>query len=66
MRKLGVLFAFMFTLAVPAMANAAITDVFGGELSCTTQGVGQYEGQRWCSGPGGDPSSPNPDNPRSQ
>ncbi len=54
MRKLGVLFAFMFMLlAVPTVANAAITDVFAGKIPCTTQGPGPDQGQRWCAGPGG-------------
>jgi len=49
MRKLGVLFAFMFMLVVVPTASADITSVFDGKIPCTTQGNGQV----WCSGPGG-------------
>jgi len=50
MRKL-VLFAVALAalFAVPTAANAAITDVFGGQIACATQtGTPATEGQRWC------------------
>lgn len=54
MRKLGVLFAFTFMLlAVPTVANAAITEVFDGKIPCTVQGPGDTEGQIWCAGGNG-------------
>jgi hypothetical protein len=34
-------------LVVPTIANAAIPSVFG-TVTCTTQGAGASEGQRWC------------------
>src|SRR5580704_2521124 len=34
-------------LAIPAAASATITSVFG-TVTCTTQGAGATEGQRWC------------------
>ncbi|MBK8293478.1 MAG: acetylxylan esterase [Solirubrobacterales bacterium] len=54
MRKLGVLFAFMFMLIAVPTANAAITDVFDGEIPCATQGPGPHIGQVWCEVGGGD------------
>jgi len=54
MRKLGVLFAFMFMLVAVPTANAAITSVFDGKIPCSTQG----NGQRWCQGPSGAANAP--------
>ncbi len=48
MRKLGVLFAFMFMLlAVPTAANAAITSVFNGKIPCSVPGPGRNAGTTW-------------------
>lgn len=49
MRKLAVLLALAGGLFFAANAQAAPpVSVFGGEVSCTTQGPGAYEGQTWC------------------
>ncbi len=39
-------------LAIPAAASATITSVFG-SVTCTTQGAGASEGQRWCGNTAG-------------
>jgi hypothetical protein len=52
MRKLGVLFAFMFMLVVVPSAEAEITSVFGGKIPCVTVAAGQQEGQVHCQGTG--------------
>jgi hypothetical protein len=48
LRKLLALSVFILALlAVPAVAGATIGSVFG-TVTCTTQGPGASEGQRWC------------------
>ncbi len=48
MRKLGVLFAFIFMLVLAPSASADITSVFDGKIPCATQGNGQVH----CQGTG--------------
>ena len=52
MRKLGVLFAFMFMLVLAPTAEAAITSVFDGKIPCTTVASGDQAGQVHCQGSG--------------
>jgi hypothetical protein len=47
MRKLLVLSGVILGLVAPSAASATITSVFG-TVTCTTQGAGASEGQRWC------------------
>jgi hypothetical protein len=42
-----------FALALPAAANATITSIFGGSVSCATQTSGAQIGQRWCGSSAG-------------
>jgi hypothetical protein len=39
-------------LAIPAVASATITEVFGTSVKCTTQASGATAGQRWCPNSG--------------
>jgi len=39
-------------LAIPSVANATITEVFGTSVKCTTQPSGGTAGQRWCPNSG--------------
>src|ERR1700720_1146543 len=39
-------------LAVPPVAGAAISEVFGTSVKCTTQPSGASAGQRWCPSSG--------------
>ncbi|HMX70579.1 MAG TPA: acetylxylan esterase [Solirubrobacterales bacterium] len=49
MRKLVLLLALLGSLfAVSAAQAAPPASVFNGAVACTTQGVGDYEGQTWC------------------
>ncbi len=52
MSKLRTLFALsvaiVAVLVLPSIASASISSVFGGTVTCTTQGAGASEGQRWC------------------
>lgn len=57
MRKLGVLFAFIFMLVAVPTADAAITEVFDGKIPCTVQSPRDNEGQTWCQGHDGDSNS---------
>ena len=47
MRKLLVLSGVILGLVAPSAASATISSVFG-TVTCTTQGAGASEGQRWC------------------
>ena len=47
-RRLLILSGLLVGLLVPASASAAITSVFGGTVTCTTQSAVGEEGQRWC------------------
>jgi X-Pro dipeptidyl-peptidase (S15 family) len=51
-RKFAVLSVVILGLVAPAAANATITSVFG-TVTCTTQGAGASEGQRWCGNSAG-------------
>jgi hypothetical protein len=52
LRVLLVLSGAMLGLLVPAVAGAAITQVFG-SVTCTTQSSGATAGQRWCGSTAG-------------
>ncbi len=52
LRKLLLLSFVIVGLVAPSAANATITQVFG-SVSCTTQGPGVSEGQRWCGSTAG-------------
>jgi hypothetical protein len=47
MRKMLVFSGVILGLVAPSAASATITSVFG-TVTCTTQGAGATEGQRWC------------------
>src|ERR1700677_2662605 len=51
--KAFVLSGIIMGLLAPSAANAAITSVFSGAVTCTTQGAGASEGQRWCGNTAG-------------
>jgi hypothetical protein len=51
-RRLLVLSGVILGLLAPATASATITSVFG-TVTCTTQGAGASEGQRWCGNSAG-------------
>ena len=51
-RMLLLSFVVLGVLALPAAANATITEVFGGGVKCTTQPSGATAGQRWCPNSG--------------
>ncbi len=52
MRKLVILSIVILGLVAPSAANATISTVFG-TVTCTTQGAGASEGQRWCGNTAG-------------
>src|SRR3978361_1093901 len=53
LRHAGVLSAMVLVLlAVPSLASATITEVFGTSVKCTTQAAGATVGQRWCPNSG--------------
>ncbi len=52
LRKLVVLSVVILGLLAPSAASASITSVFG-TVTCTTQGPGATEGQRWCGNAAG-------------
>jgi hypothetical protein len=52
-RRLFVLSGVILGLVAPAAASATITSVFAGAVTCTTQGAGASEGQRWCGNSAG-------------
>ena len=51
-RRLLILSGVILGLLAPSAASAAITSVFG-TVTCTTQGPGSSEGQRWCGNSAG-------------
>src|SRR5271155_5439844 len=53
-RRLFVFSGLMLALlaVAPSVASATITSVFG-TVTCTTQGAGASEGQRWCGNTAG-------------
>ncbi len=52
-RRLLILSGLILGLLAPASASAAITSVFGGTVTCTTQAAVGEEGQRWCGSTAG-------------
>jgi dienelactone hydrolase len=53
LRNVLVLSGLIVGLMAPSAANATIASVFGGAVTCTTQGAGASEGQRWCGNTAG-------------
>jgi hypothetical protein len=51
-RRLLVLSGLVLGLLIPSAASATINSVFG-TVTCTTQGAGASEGQRWCGNTAG-------------